>query len=453
MDEAKKTKLTWHFPRVFWTANIIELFERAAYYGMFITLTLYLTREIGFTDVETGWVAAYFASFIYLAPTFTGALADKLGFRKALALAFALLGSGYALLGALQTKPTVLLSLTLILLGGSFVKPIITGTVAKSSDDVNRARAYSIFYQMVNIGAFLGKTIAKPLRTELGLKYINFYSATMAAIALIIILILYRNVDTSGMGKSLRESWNGLVRVVQNVRFMMLILIVAGFWTIQGQLYATMPKYALRMIGEGAAPEWLANINPLMVVLLVVPITHMVRKIRPVSSIGLSLLIIPFSALTVSLSPVLQNVTGTSVSFGFFSLHPITVMLVVGIALQGIAECFLSPRWLEYASKQAPKDEVGLYMGYAHLNIFFAWLFGFIISGYLLEAFCPDPKTLTLQVQAQRVAALAGKAPMPYAYAHAHYVWYVFAGIGVTAFLFLLLYRYVTDRLDKKKIG
>ena len=451
MEETKKAKLTWRFPRVFWTANIIELFERAAFYGMFITLSLYLTREIGFTDVETGWVAAYFASFIYLAPTFTGALADKLGFRKALALSFAMLSGGYALLGAFQTKPTALLSLTLILLGGSFVKPIITGTVAKSSDDTNRARAYAIFYQMVNIGAFLGKTFAKPLRTELGLKYINFYSALMAAIALIIILILYRNVDTSGMGKSLRESWDGLVRVVRDVRFMLLILIVAGFWSIQGQLYATMPKYALRMIGEGAAPEWLANINPLMVVLLVIPITHLVRKIRPVSSIGLSLLIIPFSALTVSLSPILQKATGTSVSFGFFSLHPITVMLVIGIALQGIAECFLSPRYYEYASKQAPKNEVGLYMGYAHLTFFFAWLFGFIISGYLLNAFCPDPKILPLLVQAQREAALIGQAPIPEAYAHAHYVWYVFVGIGVTAFLCLLLYRYVTDRMDEKK--
>jgi dipeptide/tripeptide permease len=452
MDETKIKKLTWRFPRVFWTANIIELFERAAFYGMFITLSLYLTREVGFSDIETGWVAAYFASFIYLAPTFTGALSDKLGFRKALALAFAILSAGYALLGAFQTKPTALLSLTLILIGGSFVKPIITGTVAKSSDDTNRARAYSIFYQMVNIGAFLGKTFAKPLRTELGLKYINFYSATMSIIALVIIIILYRNVDTSGMGKSLRESWKGLVKVIQNVRFMLLILIVAGFWSIQGQLYATMPKYALRMIGEGAAPEWLANINPLMVVLFVVPITHLVRKIRPISSIGLSLLIIPFSALTISLSPILQKASGTSVSFGFFALHPITIMLLVGIALQGIAECFLSPRYYEYASKQAPKDDVGLYMGYAHLTFFFAWLFGFIISGYLLDAFCPDPKTLPLHVQAQREAALLGQAPLPEAYAHAHYVWYVFAGIGLAAFLLLLLFRYVTDRIDARKV-
>ncbi len=444
------SKLTWKFPRSFWMANSIELFERAAYYGMFIALTLYLTREVGFTDVEAGWVTGLFAGFIYLAPTFTGALADKMGFKNALVLAFALLTSGYALLGAFQIKTTAVFSLFLILLGGSFVKPIITGTVAKASDELNRARAFSIFYQIVNIGAFLGKTIAKPLRTELGLKYINFYSAIMALIALFFVILFYKNLDTKGMGKSFKESLNGLVRVLKNVRFMVLIVIVAGFWLIQGQLYATMPKYALRMIGESAAPEWLANINPLIVVLAVVPVTHLIRNMKPISSIAISLFIIPLSALTISLSPLLEHITGQSVSFGFIHLHPITVMLIIGIALQGLAECFLSPRFLEYASKQAPPDEVGLYMGYSHLHTFIAWLIGFVVSGYLLEAFCPDPKTLSLAVQEQRMTALSGQGAMPEAYAHAHYIWLVFAGIGVFAFCCLLVYKYITDRLDKK---
>lgn len=152
---------------------------------------------------------------------------------------------------------------------------------------------------------------------------------------------------------------------------MALILIVAGFWAIQHQLYATMPKYTLRLVGEHASPEWLANINPFVVVLLVVPVTHLVRKISPVSSIGIALLIIPFSALTISLSPILASIAGDQVTiWGQFSLHPITVALIFGIALQGLAETFLSPRFLEYASKQAPKGEEGLYLGYSHLTTF-----------------------------------------------------------------------------------
>jgi len=445
-------KLTWRFPRTFWVANSIELFERAAYYGMFIALSLYLSREVGFTDVEAGWVAAFFAGFLYFAPTFTGAIADKIGFRKALILAFALLTSGYTVLGAVQTKPLTILALFLILVGGGFIKPIISGTVAKSSDEAHRARAYSIFYQIVNIGAFLGKMLARPLRLELGLKYIMIYSAAMSFIAFILVVLLYQNIDTAGMGKSLSETIQGLLKVLKNVRFIGLILITAGFWIIQGQLYATMPKYALRMIGEGAAPEWLANINPLIVVLLVIPITHLVRRMAPVGSIAIALIIIPLSALAISLSPMLEKISGHAVSFGAFSLHPITVMLIIGIGLQGLAECFISPRYYEYASKQAPAGETGQYMGYMYLNTFIAWLVGFSISGYLLEAFCPDPAKLAPELYRQYQLALTGEAPMPAAYSQAHYIWFVFAGIGFFAFLCLMLYRFLTERMDKRKL-
>jgi energy-coupling factor transporter ATP-binding protein EcfA2 len=72
-------------------------------------------------------------------------------------------------------------------------------------------------------------------------------------------------------------------RVLLNGRFMCIILIAGLFWTIQVQLYATMPKYLFRMVSDFAKPGWLANVNPLVVVLMVVPITHFVRKIRPVS--------------------------------------------------------------------------------------------------------------------------------------------------------------------------
>ena len=78
-------KLTWKFPRPFWIANSIELFERAAYYGMFIALTLYLTREVGFTDVESGWVVGVFAGigvFVFCCLLVYRAVTDSRDKRK-----------------------------------------------------------------------------------------------------------------------------------------------------------------------------------------------------------------------------------------------------------------------------------------------------------------------------------------------------------------------------------
>ena len=185
-------KSSWRFPRTFWTGNGAELCERAAYYGTFIALRTYLIRVVGLDDVEAGVVAGMFGGWIYLVPFFTGAAADRMGFRKALILAFSLLTVGYGMLGVFSTLPPVLVGLALIVLGGAFVKPVITGTVAKSSDDTNRARAFSIFYMVVNIGSFTGKTIVAPMRIEMGVDTVPFFSAGACLLALFLVILIYK---------------------------------------------------------------------------------------------------------------------------------------------------------------------------------------------------------------------------------------------------------------------
>jgi dipeptide/tripeptide permease len=441
---------TWRFPAAFWVANVIELFERAAYYGTFIALALFLTDVVGYTDIQAGWIGAAFAGSVYLLPFFTGALADRMGFRNALLLAFALLAAGYLLLGLFSNPYSVPPTLALLALGASFVKPIITGTVARSSDDNNRARAFSLFYMLVNVGSFAGKTVARPVRVELGLRWVPLYSAAAAALALVLVALFYRPSDEGGAkARSLRDTLEGFRTVLANGRFLALVLITSGFWTIQGQLYASMPKYVLRMVGGDASPEWYANVNPAVVVLLVVPITQLVKKVAPVTSIMVALALVPCSALLMSLS---SSLTGNVDILGT-AIHPVTLVMVAGIALQGLAECFLSPRYLEFASKQARPGQEGLYMGYSNLNVFFAWCFGFVASGYLLEAFCPDPRTLSAAAQAQRLASLAGNGPMPAEYAHAHYLWYAFASVGFAALLLLIAFSAVTRRQDAHARG
>lgn len=439
MTTATEGKLTWRFPRTLWTSNLAVLFERAAYYGAFITLTLYLTRNVGFSDIETGWVVGMFASLMYFMPTFMGALADRIGFKNALLLAFALLAVGYASLGAFQEKLAAIMSLSVIMLGGALAKPVIAASIAKCSDSVNRARAFSIFYQAVNIGSFSGKMVAKELRVSLGLEYINFYAAAMALAAFIFVAIFYKNMQrVDEVREDIKEIFKGLWQVIKNVRFIIFLLIIAGFWSVQGQMYATMPKYTLRLIGESASPEWLANVNPFVVVLLVIPITHLVRKMRPISAMMIAMVIMPLSGVAIALSPYLAEMHGSSIKvFGDIAMHPITIMMAIGIGMQGLAECFLSPRFLEYVSKLAPKDKIGLYMGYSNLKSFFSYIFSFVISGYLLAAYCPDPKTLTPD-------QLEG------AYCQAHYIWYIYAGIGFATLAAMIVYQRVCNSIDRK---
>jgi dipeptide/tripeptide permease len=459
MEKETKVKVKWS--KAFWVANFVELFERAAYYGVFIVITLYLSRILGFNDIQAAAIAGIFSACLYLLPTFTGALADKIGFRNSMLLAFSLLTIGYAGLGlfptmlestglveySMTTKFTGLLEnnmrygiipiMALIVIGGSFIKSVISGTVAKETTPGNRAKGFSIFYSMVNIGAFSGKTIVKPLREAMGnegLITLNYFSATMTLLALIAIFFLYKSSQHAGEGKSFRQIWKSFIKVCTNGRLLTLIIIVTGFWMVQHQLYATMPKYVLRLAGESASPSWYANVNPLVVVLTVNLVTHIMSKRTALTSMTAGMFIMPVSALCMSYGNVLdpnQHIIG---------MHPVAFMMVVGIVFQGLAETFISPRFLEYFSLQAPKGEEGLYLGFSHLHSFLSSILGFGLSGYLLDKYCPEP------------TFFASKAEWAAAASNAHYIWYYFGIIALVSAFALIIYGKVTKRMDQKKV-
>lgn len=441
--EKVKSKESWKFPREFWLANFMELCERAAYYGFFIVLTLYLTDIVGFDDKATGIVAGIFFALLYFFPPFVGAVSDKIGFKNGLIVAFSLLTVGYFFLGVFHSKALVIFFLFIVLIGGSFIKPLITGTVAKTTNETNKARGFSLFYWVVNIGAFGGKTVVPSIRQGIGLEYVNFFSSGMAFLALLFAILVFK-VDENRISnsKTIKDVINALVKIFSTPRLIILTLIVAGFWIIQHQLYATMPKYVIRLLGEDAKPEWLANVNPLVVVIFVVLITQLTKKYKAVSVMFMGMIIMPLSALAMAMSQSLESVTGPSIDIlGIFTMHPLTMMMIVGIGIQGLAECFISPRFLEYFALQAPEGEEGTYMGFSHLHSFFSALIGFIMSGFLLDAYCPDPSTLPAGITEVQRAAY---------YADAHLLWYYFVAIAAVAAVALFIFRLVTNRIDSK---
>jgi dipeptide/tripeptide permease len=452
------------FPSVFWIANSVELLERAAYYGVFIVITLYLSRILGFNDVQAAWISGGFSAGLYFLPTFTGALADRVGFRNALLLAFGLLSIGYLGLalfplaleqhglveygrqvtftGLQQTDIRYLIIpiMVVIMIGGSFIKAVITGTVATSTTAANRAKGFAIFYMMVNIGAFSGKTIVKPLREsmgDLGLINLNYFAASMTLVAFVSIFLFFKNAERTTDNKSMQQILQALWKVLSNGRLIALILIITGFWMVQHQLYATMPKYVLRMAGEGASPSWYANVNPFVVVVTVGLVTSLMKRKSALFSMTTGMFIMPVSALAMASGNLIHG----NVDLGFMSVHPIALMMIVGIVFQGLAESFISPRFLEYFSLQAPKGEEAMFLGFSHLHSFISSILGFGLSGYLLDAYCPDPRKFANHEAWQAAAS------------NAHYIWYIFATIALVSAISLIIYGKVIRHLDGKKVS
>ncbi len=462
-ESAPSAEPSWRFSRAFWTANVVELLERAAWYGVFVVITLYLSRILGFSDVKAAMIAGIFQAGLYLLPPFSGAFADKIGFRDSLLLAFGLLTIGYASMWALPTAlqsaglavygrevqftglteswyPWLFVVVMLIVMvGGSFIKSVITGTIARETGEANRARGYAIFYGVVNVGSFSGKSVVKPLRASMGnrgLIVLNLLAAGMTALAFVLVALFYKSTRTAAEreenAKSLKEIWRALIAVCTQGRLLLLMVIITGFWMVQHQLYATMPKYVLRMAGEGASPSWYANVNPAAVVLTVGLVTQLMRKASALTSMIVGMFIMPVSAFCMA--------SGNMVGEGdIVGMHPVALMMIVGIVFQGIAESFISPRYLEYFSLQAPKGEEGLYLGFSHLHSFLSSIFGFGLSGFLLDRYCPAR------------GKFDSDAAWTAAKAKAHYIWFYFVGIALVSALALIVFGAVTKRIDARR--
>ena len=442
------------FPRTFWAANTIELFERIAYYGMNIILAIYLTRRVGYGTEAAISITGLFISSLYLLPIPAGAVSDTIGFRKGLLIAFSLLAAGYGALGAFPAKGTVIVSLALIAIGGAFVKPVISGTVKKTSPgDLSRI-GFSIFYMMVNVGGFTGKIIAKALRQDLGrwlsqsnytavqdwvqakvppfavtpeivqraagqnppmtgeafvemlkwqgfgMQAICFFSMATALVALLFAALVYREPDRSGEPvRSTKQTFADMIRALADWRFMTFILIFAGFDLMFWQLYLSMPLYIVRHISERAPMEQIVAINPGMIILFQMPVAWAVRKMKPLGAMALGMGISTFAMVLLALVPTLPGVC-------------------LSIAVFAIGEMIFAPRFFDYVSGMAPKGKVGLYLGYSYLRSFFANLIGGPLSGYL----------------AGRYVSETGMRE-PYR------MWLTFAAIGVVALLALFVYN------------
>jgi dipeptide/tripeptide permease len=201
------TPQTEKFPKVFWTANVTELFERAAYYSMASFVVIYL-GQLGFGAYWPSNLNSVLWTLVYFLPILSGTIADQVGFRRSLLVAFLLLAAGYFLMGVpvwfaggelaptvakeFTAKPgfvaVVVVAIVLIGMGGSVIKPCISGTVQKTSGTM-ATLGFAIFYMVINIGSLFGRGTAYVVRTRSSAVPVVLVIAVCALAAATLILL------------------------------------------------------------------------------------------------------------------------------------------------------------------------------------------------------------------------------------------------------------------------
>ena len=173
------------FSGQFWLVVMFEFFERGAYYGMMSFLSQYFVDSLGFPKENVGVIKGVIQPLLYFLPILAGAIADRFGYRKVLMVAFTLLGGGYFLTSQMTSYTAVFAALVILGFGAGIFKPMISGTIAKITDESNSTQAFGIYYWSINMGAFLFPLILVPILKSINPTYVIIASGICTAAMLI----------------------------------------------------------------------------------------------------------------------------------------------------------------------------------------------------------------------------------------------------------------------------
>jgi POT family proton-dependent oligopeptide transporter len=403
------------FERPFWVANISELFERLSYYAAFASLARYLHETLSFPAAQASSLTGLFGGLVWFLAAFGGTLADRLGFRRSLSLAYFILSGSYFLLGSLGSSwlspvraavPLWLLVgfvLMLPALGIALVKPCVVGTTARASKENVRSIGYSIYYTLVNIGGAAGPYVASWVHQHMRVESVFRVAALSVFLMFFAVLLLFKEPRRSNETQtaSTGAAWRNFLMVLGNPQFMIFLLIFSGYWIVYWQEFIILPIYVHDYVNSSTDTELMLVTGPLTVIALQLLMSFLMKKVAAFRAITLGTLV-------------------SALAWVILVMHPTPAMVVVTLFVVSLGEIIQSPRYYEYISRLAPAGQQGTYMGFAFLPIGIGSLIAGPLGGLLLHHFGE------VQHQPQRI-------------------WWVVTGIGALTALLL----YVYDRIVK----
>ncbi len=394
-------------PANYWYANIIEMLERLAFFGVRAIAALYLIRSanengLGLTYVQKGDIYFWWALVQCLVPMVSGGYSDRYGYRKSLVVAFTLNFVGY--IGMALSKPIaeylatqgwqntgywVFLAAALsVAMGTAIFKPPIQGTVAKGVTEETSSLGFGFFYLVVNIGGAIAPMGAAYLRRDISWNHVFYAAAIVTLLNFLPAFLLYREPDKGEVDRSkgpFGVFFSSVFNIFRDRRLVAFLLLSSCFWFMFMQLWDLLPNFIDEWTDSrdvagifGAItrawvepdgrvkPEMIININALSIVTFVILISWLIRRWNKVA------------AMVIGMAISLVGGVGAGATRA-------GLVCCLMIFLFSIGEMICSPTFGAYIGLIAPRDKKALYMGYSNIPYAIGWALGNKISGYLYQ--------------------------------------------------------------------
>ena len=294
--------------------------------------------------------------------------------------------------------------------------------------DENRSKSFKVvlheMFEVIGNVRFFVTFFVTLLLFVMGCKWFPIEQVTIWALCWIV-----WNVIVDAVLRSAKQS--RYCMKIGNKRFLLFLLLLSSFWIAYNQLFLTLPLYiqdsvdtrpimdVIYQIGAffgmdtstdgnlatifmdkngGVKPEHIVNVNAFCIVCFQVIISILNSRMKPLLAIMVGIML-------------------TAMSFLLIGYCSTPWLIIAGVVLFSFGEMMASPKAKEYtAHAVAPKDKVGMYMGYYMWSNALGSLFGGLLSG-----------TLYKQIAVEQGA--------PYV------MWTIFAGISIVCCVLIYVYH------------
>lgn len=454
-----------HLPRPYWMVNIMEMFERLAYYGVRVVIPIYIAQAdepggLHFSQTEKGIIFMWWAVVQSLVPMFTGGFADRYGYKKTIAFSVAIKVAGYLLMATQREFWPFLFGCLVLALGTATFKPGVQGTMCQSLSTKNSSVGWGMFYMLVNVGGFLGPPLAHFLY---GWSWPTVFFGCAVMVSLnFLMLLTYKEVHPGGEQRG--GPWEILKLTGRNImqaKLALFILIMSGFWLMFNQLFDMLPNFIVDWVDSSGlvhalnipnfmldlnsdrAPqlsqEWMINFNSGLIILTVVLVSWWVNRMRRVTSITAGIIV-------------------GSVGLVFAGFTTSGLFCMLGILVFSVGEMLASPKMQDYLGVIAPEGQKGLYMGYANIPNAIGWGYGSLLGGTVYDKM-GDKANLAVHYLAEKYQMLdvdrteafrklqevtgldpSAATQLLWDAYHPYKLWYQFAAVGIASAIAMIFY-------------
>ncbi len=351
-----------------WFLALITLINRAG--AMVIPfLSLYLTKHLGFSLSQVGWVMTFFGIGSVIGVYFGGKLTDIIGYFKVMYTSLFLTGIAFLVMQFISSFYGICLGVLLLTIVADSFRPAIWVALSDYSKIENRTRSVTLIRLAINLGFSVGPVVGGLIIAHIsynGIFWVDGITCMIAAVFLIKYLYQKSPVDNSEEEKA-RPKLSPFKDKPFLIFWFAMFLI--GFTFVQ--YFSTIPLfYSKNMHLDEQHIGLLLGLNGFLIFLTEMPIVHAFEKSK-------------INRLTI----VIGGTFLLLLSFLVLNISTWVGIAVLGMVLMTFGELFGFPFSNTFALERANKGNKGAYMAMYSMTFSVAHILGPNIGMQLTDNF------------------------------------------------------------------